>query len=255
MVASLELIPSAVHHHRGYARPNERRSPPPFIQLQLIWFPFQGNIWEQIFQISFILEMINTVPFIITVSSWQLIAHHLVPRKQTKKKAPSLDLSACPPSALYREWPKKTWHARHINDVYNLVSRPSLSLFFQIFWKPLRNIFVPVFLNCWLAKGALENMIVSNDANVIAFFLPSRLLKSRSWSCCKTNGGVKSFRLLGHSHLVLNTILVFQMHLQYFGSTNLFLFASNKRQIKKANSIDLKRTPAWNLNWKVDTII
>lgn len=28
---------------------------------------FQGNIWEQIFRISFILEMINTVPFIITV--------------------------------------------------------------------------------------------------------------------------------------------------------------------------------------------
>ena len=28
----------------------------------------QGNIWEQIFRISFILEMINTVPFIITVS-------------------------------------------------------------------------------------------------------------------------------------------------------------------------------------------
>lgn len=130
MVASLELIPSAVHHHRGYARPNERRSPPPFIQLQLIWFPFQGNIWEQIFQISFILEMINTVPFIITVSSWQLIAHHLVPRKQTKKKAPSLDLSACPPSALYREWPKKTWHARHINDVYNLVSRPIFVIVF-----------------------------------------------------------------------------------------------------------------------------
>uniref|UniRef100_A0A8C1I020 Potassium sodium-activated channel subfamily T member 1b n=1 Tax=Cyprinus carpio carpio TaxID=630221 RepID=A0A8C1I020_CYPCA len=57
----------------------------------------QGNIWEQIFQISFIIEMINTVPFIIT-----------------------------------------------------------------IFWPPLRNIFVPVFLNCWLAKSALENMIVSS---------------------------------------------------------------------------------------------
>uniref|UniRef100_A0A8B9LGJ4 Si:dkey-21e5.1 n=1 Tax=Astyanax mexicanus TaxID=7994 RepID=A0A8B9LGJ4_ASTMX len=56
---------------------------------------FQGNIWEQIFQVSFILEMINTVPFIIT-----------------------------------------------------------------IFWPPWRNIFVPVFLNCWLAKSALENMIV-----------------------------------------------------------------------------------------------
>ncbi|KTG00380.1 hypothetical protein cypCar_00019286 [Cyprinus carpio] len=58
-----------------------------------VW-AIQGNIWEQIFQISFIIEMINTVPFIIT-----------------------------------------------------------------IFWPPLRNIFVPVFLNCWLAKSALENMI------------------------------------------------------------------------------------------------
>jgi len=28
---------------------------------------FQGNIWEQIFQVSFLLEMLNTVPFIITV--------------------------------------------------------------------------------------------------------------------------------------------------------------------------------------------
>uniref|UniRef100_A0A452GWZ9 RCK N-terminal domain-containing protein n=1 Tax=Gopherus agassizii TaxID=38772 RepID=A0A452GWZ9_9SAUR len=55
---------------------------------------FRGNIWEQIFRISFILEMINTVPFIIT-----------------------------------------------------------------IFWSPLRNLFIPVFLNCWLAKYALENMI------------------------------------------------------------------------------------------------
>uniref|UniRef100_A0A8C1ZHG1 Si:dkey-21e5.1 n=1 Tax=Cyprinus carpio TaxID=7962 RepID=A0A8C1ZHG1_CYPCA len=34
-----------------------------------------------------------------------------------------------------------------------------IAFFFQIFWPPLRNIFVPVFLNCWLAKSALENMI------------------------------------------------------------------------------------------------
>ncbi|XP_047447177.1 potassium channel subfamily T member 1 isoform X13 [Mugil cephalus] len=66
-----------------------------FLETMLItYLSYKGNIWEQIFQISFILEMINTVPFIIT-----------------------------------------------------------------IFWRPLRNIFVPVFLNCWLAKGALENMI------------------------------------------------------------------------------------------------
>uniref|UniRef100_A0A7M4ER74 Potassium sodium-activated channel subfamily T member 1 n=1 Tax=Crocodylus porosus TaxID=8502 RepID=A0A7M4ER74_CROPO len=60
----------------------------------LIYLSYKGNIWEQIFRISFILEMINTVPFIIT-----------------------------------------------------------------IFWAPLRNLFIPVFLNCWLAKYALENMI------------------------------------------------------------------------------------------------
>nr|XP_046241444.1 potassium channel subfamily T member 1 isoform X6 [Scatophagus argus] len=66
-----------------------------FLETMLItYLSYKGNIWEQIFQMSFILEMINTVPFIIT-----------------------------------------------------------------IFWPPLRNIFVPVFLNCWLAKGALENMI------------------------------------------------------------------------------------------------
>ncbi|KAK0151024.1 Potassium channel subfamily T member 1 [Merluccius polli] len=66
-----------------------------FLETMLItYLSYKGNIWEQIFQMSFILEMINTVPFIIT-----------------------------------------------------------------IFWPPLRNIFVPVFLNCWLAKCALENMI------------------------------------------------------------------------------------------------
>ncbi|XP_037536160.1 potassium channel subfamily T member 1 isoform X2 [Nematolebias whitei] len=66
-----------------------------FLETMLItYLSYKGNIWEQIFQMSFILEMINTVPFIVT-----------------------------------------------------------------IFWCPLRNIFVPVFLNCWLAKGALENMI------------------------------------------------------------------------------------------------
>ncbi|KAL8174401.1 UNVERIFIED_CONTAM: potassium channel, subfamily T, member 1 [Gekko kuhli] len=60
----------------------------------LIYLSYKGNIWEQIFRVSFILEMINTVPFIIT-----------------------------------------------------------------IFWPRLRNLFIPVFLNCWLAKYALENMI------------------------------------------------------------------------------------------------
>ncbi|XP_006863748.1 PREDICTED: potassium channel subfamily T member 1 [Chrysochloris asiatica] len=60
----------------------------------LMYLSYKGNIWEQIFRVSFVLEMINTLPFIIT-----------------------------------------------------------------IFWPPLRNLFIPVFLNCWLAKHALENMI------------------------------------------------------------------------------------------------
>ncbi|XP_069915388.1 potassium channel subfamily T member 1 isoform X5 [Oryctolagus cuniculus] len=60
----------------------------------LIYLSYKGNIWEQIFRVSFVLEMINTLPFIVT-----------------------------------------------------------------IFWPPLRNLFIPVFLNCWLAKHALENMI------------------------------------------------------------------------------------------------
>uniref|UniRef100_A0A3Q3MG58 Potassium channel subfamily T member 1-like n=1 Tax=Mastacembelus armatus TaxID=205130 RepID=A0A3Q3MG58_9TELE len=72
------------------------------VKSQIVFLDVQtgicGNIWEQIFQVSFLLEMINTVPFIIT-----------------------------------------------------------------IFWPSIRNIFIPVFLNCWLAKCALENMI--NDVH------------------------------------------------------------------------------------------
>uniref|UniRef100_A0A8C2E451 RCK N-terminal domain-containing protein n=1 Tax=Cyprinus carpio TaxID=7962 RepID=A0A8C2E451_CYPCA len=55
---------------------------------------FQGNVWEQVLRIPFILEMISAVPFVITV---------ILPS--------------------------------------------------------FRNLFIPVFLNCWLAKHALENMI------------------------------------------------------------------------------------------------
>lgn len=69
---------------------------------------------------------------------------------------------------------------------------PLLSSFFplslKIFWHPLRNIFVPVFLNCWLAKGALENMIVSNDAFITAFL---RALKVLYLSCGSRIGGLK----------------------------------------------------------------
>ncbi|XP_012986057.1 potassium channel subfamily T member 2 isoform X4 [Melopsittacus undulatus] len=65
-----------------------------FETLLLSYLSYKGNIWEQILRVSFLLEIINAVPFIIT-----------------------------------------------------------------IFWPALRNLFIPVFLNCWLAKHALENMI------------------------------------------------------------------------------------------------
>ena len=29
---------------------------------------------------------------------------------------------------------------------------------FKIWWPPLRYVFIPIFLNCWLAKRQLENM-------------------------------------------------------------------------------------------------
>lgn len=52
------------------------------------YFSFQGNIWEQIFQVSFLLEMINTVPFIITVNAlpWQ---HYLSHSPVTQQYGPS----------------------------------------------------------------------------------------------------------------------------------------------------------------------
>ncbi|XP_065432593.1 potassium channel subfamily T member 2 isoform X4 [Chrysemys picta bellii] len=63
----------------------------------LVYLGYKGNLWEQVLRVPFMLEMMNTAPFLITV-----------------------------------------------------------------FWPPLRNLFIPVFLNCWLAKHALENMI-QND--------------------------------------------------------------------------------------------
>ncbi|XP_066548344.1 potassium channel subfamily T member 2 [Amia ocellicauda] len=65
-----------------------------FETMLLTYLSYKGNLWDQILRISFLLEIINTVPFFIT-----------------------------------------------------------------IFWYPLRNLFIPVFLNCWLAKHAIENTI------------------------------------------------------------------------------------------------
>ncbi|XP_069990778.1 potassium channel subfamily T member 2 isoform X11 [Penaeus vannamei] len=61
--------------------------------LLLAYLNYKGNIWQTLRSFYFLLELVNTVPFILTLC-----------------------------------------------------------------WPPLRNLFVPVFLNCWLAKHALENM-------------------------------------------------------------------------------------------------
>ncbi|XP_065124179.1 potassium channel subfamily T member 2 [Paramisgurnus dabryanus] len=65
-----------------------------FPRILVMYLCYKGNIRQQIFRITFILEMIDSVPF-----------------------------------------------------------------FISIFYRPLRNLFVPVFLNCWLAKHALENIV------------------------------------------------------------------------------------------------
>uniref|UniRef100_A0A803T6Y2 RCK N-terminal domain-containing protein n=1 Tax=Anolis carolinensis TaxID=28377 RepID=A0A803T6Y2_ANOCA len=102
VLRGLNFAKSSVHDSRGHYMPSSISlsfqvsvAIISFLEtMLLIYLSYKGNIWEQIFRVSFILEMINTVPFIIT-----------------------------------------------------------------IFWPPLRNLFIPVFLNCWLAKYALENMI------------------------------------------------------------------------------------------------
>ncbi|XP_038063819.1 potassium channel subfamily T member 1-like [Patiria miniata] len=61
--------------------------------LLLLFLQYKGNLLQQICTIYFFLELLNTVPFVLT-----------------------------------------------------------------IFWEPLRNLFIPVFLNCWLAKNLLQNL-------------------------------------------------------------------------------------------------
>ena len=46
---------------------------------------------------------------------------------------------------------------------------PVLTLFCSQIIKPYRGMFIPVFLNCWLAKNAMQNMFVS-DSHLIIYF-------------------------------------------------------------------------------------
>ncbi|XP_076316319.1 potassium channel subfamily T member 2-like isoform X2 [Tachypleus tridentatus] len=114
--------------------------------LLLAYLGYKGNIWQQLMSFNFILELVNNVPFIITLS-----------------------------------------------------------------WPPLRNLFIPVFLNCWLAKHALENMF--NDLH--------RALQ-RSQSALSQRLMVLSVTLLC---LIFTSVCGYQ-HFQRAGSLHVNLFES-----------------------------
>ncbi|KAK9712045.1 Ion channel [Popillia japonica] len=74
--------------------------------LLLAYLGYKGNIWQQLLSFHFILELVNTIPFTLTV-----------------------------------------------------------------FYPPIRNLFIPVFLNCWLAKHSLENMFVTSKKEIHGCFI------------------------------------------------------------------------------------
>ncbi|CAL4058748.1 unnamed protein product, partial [Meganyctiphanes norvegica] len=111
--------------------------------LMMAYLNYKGNIWQTIRSLHFLLELANTVPFILTVS-----------------------------------------------------------------YSPLRNLFVPVFLNCWLAKHALENMF--NDLHRAMQRSQSALsqqlmILSATFMCLVFTSvcGIQHFQRAGHRHLNL----------------------------------------------------
>ncbi|XP_063591264.1 potassium channel subfamily T member 2-like isoform X8 [Penaeus indicus] len=111
--------------------------------LLLAYLNYKGNIWQTLRSFYFLLELVNTVPFILTLC-----------------------------------------------------------------WPPLRNLFVPVFLNCWLAKHALENMF--NDLHRAMQRSQSALsqqlmILSATFMCLVFTSvcGIQHFQRAGHRHLNL----------------------------------------------------
>ncbi|EEB19234.1 conserved hypothetical protein [Pediculus humanus corporis] len=111
--------------------------------LLLVYLGYKGNIWQQLLSRHFILEMLNTIPFTIT-----------------------------------------------------------------IFHPPLRNLFIPVFLNCWLAKNSLQNMFndlhraMQKSQSALSqqlMILSATLLCLVFTSVC----GIQHFQRAGHRHLNL----------------------------------------------------
>ncbi|XP_069179342.1 potassium channel subfamily T member 2 isoform X5 [Procambarus clarkii] len=111
--------------------------------LLLAYLSYKGNIWQTLRSFHFLLELMNTIPFILTIC-----------------------------------------------------------------WSPLRNLFVPVFLNCWLAKHALENMF--NDLHRAMQRSQSALsqqlmILSATFMCLVFTSvcGIQHFQRAGHRHLNL----------------------------------------------------
>ncbi|XP_059472651.1 potassium channel subfamily T member 2 isoform X5 [Neocloeon triangulifer] len=111
--------------------------------LLLAYLGYKGNIWQQLLSFHFILELVNTIPFMLT-----------------------------------------------------------------LLWPPLRHLFIPVFLNCWLAKHSLENMFndlhraMQKSQSALSqqlTILSATLLCLVFTSVC----GVQHFQRAGHRHLNL----------------------------------------------------
>ncbi|XP_055918281.1 potassium channel subfamily T member 2 isoform X27 [Eupeodes corollae] len=109
----------------------------------LTYLGYKGNIWQQILSFHFILELITTIPFALT-----------------------------------------------------------------ILWPPLRHLFIPIFLNCWLAKRSLENMFndlhraMQKSQSALSqqlTILSATLLCLVFTSVC----GIQHFQRAGHRHLNL----------------------------------------------------
>nr|CAD7425989.1 unnamed protein product [Timema monikensis] len=108
------------------------------------WGPMhKGNIWQTLLSFHFLLELVNTIPFVLT-----------------------------------------------------------------LLWPPLRNLFIPVFLNCWLAKQSLENMFndlhraMQKSQSALSqqlMILSATLLCLVFTSVC----GIQHFQRAGHRHLNL----------------------------------------------------
>ncbi|XP_050684099.1 potassium channel subfamily T member 2 [Leptidea sinapis] len=109
----------------------------------LAYLGYKGNIWQQVLSFHFILEMVNTVPFALTIP-----------------------------------------------------------------FPPLRHLFIPVFLNCWLAKRSLENMF--NDLHRAMQKSQSALSQQLMILCVTllclvftSVCGIQHFQRAGHRHLNL----------------------------------------------------